>query len=110
VRRLKAEYQLYHYALTSQRQEILNNGIEVDWIGSGYISCGLTPREAWDSTRRREGRYDLWQITRDETDEIRCRKDNGLEILEVKIFNDIPLRRVWLGGAAYRGNLGSPRR
>lgn len=103
MRRLSADTPLYHYAPHKERLTILNEGLKVG--REGYISCGTTPREAFNSAGLPEGRYDLWQITRDDGDQLKNRKDNGYEILEVKIFNDISMLRVWLAGSAYRGNM-----
>lgn len=112
MQRLSPNQPLFHWSPVSVRDSIRFYGLRThqknvirehlsdqdDGWRAPWICAGISPREAWRFIGLCQGQYDLWQIIRDPTDKIRCRKDGGVEIIEVRIHNDIPKVRLFYVG------------
>ncbi len=65
------------------------------------ISFSTTPATAWNYSHavwKSEGTFDLWEVYLIETDEVHVNPMWGDRIIEVRVHNRIPKRRlIWVG-------------
>lgn len=65
------------------------------------ISFATDPATAWNyshGTWRSEGTFDLWQVYLEDTDDVEVRTIRGNRIIEVRVRNRIPRRRLIMIG------------
>lgn len=112
VKRLNPNAPLYHWAPTSVRPIILLEGLMPlrnsqrgpsfnldgsEWYAP-WVCLGITPKDAYQWSNLPYGVYDLWQVDRLSTDKLKCRRDGGPYVIEVRIHNRILPNRLWLIG------------
>lgn len=117
VRRLPADAQLYHWAPRYVRTDVQKNGLLIaqrshrgptlngdgsEWFAP-YLCFGISPADAWAWGNLTDGEYDLWQVQRAAEDKVVCRRDGGVDIIEVRIHNNINPQRLWRVGTRFTG-------
>jgi hypothetical protein len=115
VQRLSKTARLFHWAPVSIRAKIHEEGLRINQLNTfripsenpdgsfwmaPWICLGESPAQAWAWSGLQPGyEYDLWEVLRRDSDKIKCRRDGGPVILEVRIHNDIDRHRIWRVGS-----------
>lgn len=74
---------------------------ETEVFLADYVCFATTPATAWNYSHgvwKTTGIFDLWEVYLDETDEVHVNPQWGDRIVEVRVHNRIPKRRlIWVG-------------
>lgn len=101
---------LYHWSSTGRRESILEHGLKPGSMHTIQqprrkplaICLSSSPNLAWSLSGGIFGylspKWDLWQVTLDDADEVHVEPCWGAQIQEVRVANRIPSDRVWWVG------------